>query len=207
MADVNFPDLLQHLPEWFKPVLEYKEIMKAHGYSYSVVDGEARAMLMDFFIQTCDLETLRYYEKLLDIAYQSDQTIEERRAQVLALIGATQQFTEIYFRQRLAALVDDDYSLTVDPVRSVMDLSIGANRYAVLETIFRLCYSVVPAHIDINHAVAFFSGQDLYFGIGYNAEKTIDPLDYDGYDPLEGMTFLSYNGDILTDPEGNVFSV
>ena len=207
MADITIPDLLKHLPDWFKPVIEYQELMKAHGYSFGVADSEAHEMLMNFFIQSCDLETLEYYEKLLDIIPQSDQTLEERRAQVLALIGATQQFTEIYFRQRLSALVDDDYRLEIDPVNSTMDLSIGANRYAVLETIFRLCASVVPAHIEISHAVAFFCGQDLYFGIGYNAEKTLNPLDFDGYDPIADMTFLSYDGDILTDSEGNVFSV
>ena len=57
------------MPEYFRPIIEFREILKAHGYSLDKLDETSEKVKDNNYIATCDEETIAYYEKLLGITY------------------------------------------------------------------------------------------------------------------------------------------
>ena len=52
-------DLMRLLPEYFRPVLEFKQIMEAHGKALEKAEQEIRQLGRNCFIQTADAATLK----------------------------------------------------------------------------------------------------------------------------------------------------
>lgn len=71
-------DLMEVLPSYFRPILEFQEIMKTEGKTAEEVKRNADRLSDNCFIQTCDEATLAYYERLLQIS-NIGATLEERR--------------------------------------------------------------------------------------------------------------------------------
>ncbi len=104
--------LTNQLPTYFRPIIEFQEIMKVHGYALEELRKAAVRMSDNFYIISCDGQTLTRYEALLGITKTSGLSLEERRAVVLA------QYS-MYFLYTLPAL------------KEMLFLSVGANHYSV----------------------------------------------------------------------------
>ncbi len=68
MMDDAVKVLGEQLPRYFRPIIEFQEIIKAHGYGLGKVDGAMARLQANFYIPTCDGSTIAYYEKLLGIS-------------------------------------------------------------------------------------------------------------------------------------------
>jgi len=75
--------LWDQLPVYFRPVMEFQEIVKAHSHGVDQVNAWMIRMRDNFYIASCDEQTLMYYEKLLGINKNRSLSLEERRYIVL----------------------------------------------------------------------------------------------------------------------------
>ena len=50
--------LMEQLPDWFKPVLEYIAIMQAYAVELSGVEAAAAKIQANYFVETADSDTL-----------------------------------------------------------------------------------------------------------------------------------------------------
>ena len=99
----------------------YRAIKDMYAYARTL-DTELReflvymkAILDNFFIQTCDLKTIEYWERLLDIVLFGDETIEERRQNILLYLNNQNPTTEPFVRQKLTEIFgEDNYRLWLD---------------------------------------------------------------------------------------------
>ena len=99
----------------------YRAIKDMYSYARTL-DTELReflvymkAILDNFFIQTCDLKTIEYWERLLDIVLFGDETIEERRQNILLYLNNQNPTTEPFVRQKLTEIFgEDNYRLWLD---------------------------------------------------------------------------------------------
>lgn len=62
----------------------------------------------NFFIQTCDVETIKYYEDLLGIEAINKDNLEERREFVLSALNNQKPFTLQYLIEQLDAIFGAD---------------------------------------------------------------------------------------------------
>lgn len=98
----------------------YRNIQDMYAYARTL-DTELREFLVyegevldNFFIQTCDEETLQAWENLLGIASYVGESIEDRRRFVLAYLNNQYPITEPYIRKTMADLFGaDGYTLDV----------------------------------------------------------------------------------------------
>ena len=103
------------LPEYFRPIIEFREILKAHGYSLDKLDETSEKVKDNNYIATCDEETIAYYEKLLGITYRFGVTMEYRRARVLQKYNTIVPFSIEFLRDKLTELYGEDgYEMSVD---------------------------------------------------------------------------------------------
>jgi hypothetical protein len=138
----------------------YQKIKDVYAYARTL-DTELREFLIfvkrildNFFVQTCDLKTIEYWEELLDIHLYGDETIEERRNNILLYLNNSKPTTEAYVRQVLDRLFGrENYDLYFDLEHNlpynlnieIRDTDIDSiNKF--MEWFMRMC----PAHILYN---------------------------------------------------------
>lgn len=68
----------------------------------------SKRVLDNFFIQTCDVDTIKYYEDLLGIEAINKDDLEERRAFVLSALNNQKPFTLQYLIEQLDAIFGAD---------------------------------------------------------------------------------------------------
>ena len=138
------------LPEYFRPIIEFREILKAHGYSLDKLDETSEKVKDNNYIATCDEETIAYYEKLLGVTYRFGDTMEYRRARVLQKYNTIVPFSIEFLRDKLTELYGEDgYEMSVDSVACKLKIKVTSDRYGAIDLLYDLLWDVVPAHIQI----------------------------------------------------------
>lgn len=138
----------------------YRKIKDMYAYARSL-DSELREfrvymsrILDNFFIQTCDLETIEYWEKLLGIVLFGHETIEERRQNILRYLNNNSPTTEPYVRDVLTeAFGENGYKLWFDVENGhPFDLFIEIYNGSVdaIKSFMYWMYRMCPAHILLN---------------------------------------------------------
>ncbi len=141
--------LMDQLPTWFKPVIEYIALMKTYGVEVDSIAEKANQIYRNFFIQTCDEQRLRYWEKLFGITIRYGDTIEFRRQRLIQMFAQIVPYTVFDLRDRLTDLYGDDYELTVDPETCKITIKVTSDRYGAVDLLYDLIWSIVPAHLQV----------------------------------------------------------
>ena len=142
--------LKEQLPEYFRPIIEFGEILKAHGCSLDELDKTRVKVQDNNYILTCDEETIAYYERLLGITYRFGDTMEYRRARVLQKYNTIVPFSEEFLRDKLTELYGEEgYEMSVDSAACKMKIKVTSDRYGAVDLLYDLLWDVVPAHIQI----------------------------------------------------------
>lgn len=145
-----YDTLMENLPDYFKPVLEYIQIMQAHGYALDQLDNNIKSIYDNFYIQTADTETLQYYEKLLGIIPSPNDSLSYRKDKVIQQLSLVPQFDINWLITKLNSLYGENgYTLTVDPVSLSLNIDITDDRYDQVKLFYDFIWDVIPAHIYI----------------------------------------------------------
>ena len=167
MADTNsiHEILMDQLPEWFKPVLEYIAIMYGGSVELARLDEDAEQIRFNDHIQTADATTIRYWERFLGIASSAGDTLAFRRERVMTRINQTVPYTVWHLRERLTELFGDAYTLEVNPAECWIRIIVTSDRYGAISLLHDLIYSYVPAHLYVysNQQVSNVTSSDAYY--------------------------------------------
>lgn len=159
--------LKQQLPRYFRPIVEFGEILKAQGYSLDQFDKASVKVYANNYIITCDEETIAYYERLLGIVYRFGDTMEYRRARVLQKYNTIVPFSIGFLRDKLTELYGEDgYEMSVDSAACKLKIKVTSDRYGAIDLLYDLLWDVVPAHIQIlaNQQTTNYVSCHLYVG-------------------------------------------
>ena len=77
-------DLMMILPEYFRPVLEFKELMRTDGVELDNLENDIQKLRNNFYIQTADEKSISLMEKQFSIVAKPGETIEYRRQRLLS---------------------------------------------------------------------------------------------------------------------------
>lgn len=138
----------------------YRRIKDMYAYARSL-DTELRDFLVyanqilnNFFIQTCDLETIEYWERLLGIILSGGETIDERRQNILLYLNNSSPTTEPYVRKVLSdTFGEDNYSMSFDVAGGKpfdLNIEIYLSTPEKIKRFMRWMYKMCPAHIQLN---------------------------------------------------------
>lgn len=142
--------LKQQLPRYFRPIIEFGEILKVHGYSLDRFDEASAKVHANNYIATCDEDTIAYYERLLGIVYRFGDTLKYRRTRVLQKYNTIAPFSIRFLRDKLTKLYGEDgYEMFVDSAACKLKIKVTSDRYGAIDLLYDLLWDVVPAHIQI----------------------------------------------------------
>lgn len=165
MSDRVHKILMDQLPDWFKPVLEYIAIMYGGSVELARLDEDAEQIRLNDHIQTADATTIRYWERFLGIASSAGDTLDYRRDRVMMRINQTVPYTVWHLRERLTELYGEDYTLEVNPEECWIRIIVTSDRYGAISLLHDLIYSYVPAHLYVysNQQVSNVTSSDAYY--------------------------------------------
>ena len=155
------------MPEYFRPIIEFREILKAHGYSLDKLDETSEKVKDNNYIATCDEETIAYYEKLLGIVYRFGDTMEYRRTRVLQKYNTIVPFSIGFLRDKLTELYGEDgYEMSVDSATCKLKIKVTSDRHGAIDLLYNLLWNIVPVHIQItaNQQTTNYVSCHLYVG-------------------------------------------
>ncbi len=152
------------LPRYFRPVIEFQEILKAHGYGVGQAEGAMERLQDNFYIVTCDEPTIAYHERLLGID-GAGMGLEERRKVVMMRYSMHPLYTLPFLRELLHDMYGEGrYKVDVDPVACTATVSVMAGRQGSENVIFDLILDILPAHLYISAGTMAERIADIYAG-------------------------------------------
>ena len=142
-------DLMMILPEYFRPVLEFKELMRTDGAELDNLENDIQKLRNNFYIQTADEKSIVLIEKQFSIVAKPGETIEYRRQLLLSKYNTIVPFSIGFLRDRLQELFGSDYTMQVGPEECTITISVTSSRYGAVDLLYDLLWDIVPAHIKI----------------------------------------------------------
>ena len=143
-------DLMEILPEYFRPVRELQEIMKVLGVALDEVERVILQIGANCHIQTADEATISMYEEKLGIVYIPGDTLEYRRQRILQKLSTIVPFSLGFFKVRLSELYGDNFVLNIEPELCRMNLLITTEQYESERLLSDLLQDMVPAHLEVD---------------------------------------------------------
>ena len=141
--------LMRQLPDYFKPVIEYRAIMAAHGHALDGIDNTSKKVSANNYIATCDDETLSFWERLLDIKYKTEDTTDFRRARVLQKFNTIVPFSVGFLNDKLKELFGNEYEMSVDSEKCTVTVKVTSDRYGAVDLLYDLLWDILPAHLQV----------------------------------------------------------
>lgn len=141
--------LMEQLPDWFKPVLEYIAIMQAYAVELSGVEAAAAKIQANYFVETADADTLKYWEDLMNIPQRAGDTLEFRRTRIMLRLNQRPPITVWDLRDKLTELFGTEYSLEVNPEQNTAKITVTSDRYGAVDLLYDVINEIMPTHLAI----------------------------------------------------------
>ena len=142
------PDLLSLLPPYFKAIKDFIAIMQTENIELEKFEIYLWQVRDNFFIQTCDEDTLRYHESLLQIRLSPLDTIAFRRLRILNRYNNQARLTLPTLKERLNLLIGiGDYIVDIDYNGYHFGLTVNSGKYGIIDELIYMLVFVLPAHL------------------------------------------------------------
>lgn len=143
-------NLLESLPQIYKPIYDFRGMCNSSGMELSKLYGRIHDILEDQFVNTCSEYVLAKWEKHLGITPNGTDTIDERRFRVLARLNDAPPYTDKYLEKRLNELCGEGYwriHRDYDVYMLIVEVSLDSE--ANTETVLDMVRDIIPANLEL----------------------------------------------------------
>lgn len=141
-------DLMSILPEYFRPVLEFRHLMDTDSLELEELEQNIRRVRDNLFIQTCDSRTLGYYEGLLQLAGNRKLPVEARRNMILARYNTQPFYTFPVLKKMLSQAVGrGNYMVRCRHREYCLEVRVVNQEMALARSVCSMVFFVKPAHL------------------------------------------------------------
>lgn len=147
---MHWYNLVELLPPIYRRIKEMYLCASNENTELESVLATSDEILDNFFIQTCDGETIKYWESLLGIVLYGEETIQERRDAILLRLSNNQPITMPYVEQVMYNMFGaGNYEFRIDKENPyVIHFGVYETDFKRLDTFVRWFETVCPAHIQ-----------------------------------------------------------
>lgn len=159
-------DIRNYLPDYYKGFREIDILAEVLFYLLSQLSGDFKQILANQFVQTADAIGIERFEKMLGITAILTDDLETRRQRILSKMAVSSVFTYRVLENNLKEMCDNgEFTITSDLDNFVMDLKVRIGKKGMLDVLYDLLYTMLPAHIAFtmhNHLPANSTGGTSY---------------------------------------------
>ena len=153
-------NISQYVPECYKSVRELKTIYDVETIKLTEAETLVYQVFYNYFIQTCDINTIAIWEEVLDIVPESSDTLDTRRQKVIFKIGMSPPYTDTFLHKMLDKY-SSGYNIEIDSVNCEITILIVENNTSLVNFLKQLLIPIIPAHFDLT----------IVIGNEYNIDK------------------------------------
>ena len=156
-------ELINYLPEYLREIREYKAILSTEQVIFEDGWTCTEYALQESFILTATDYGLGRWEKMLGVEPKGNETLDERRFRILAMITSQLPYTYRQLENMLRSLCGagksrielkpDEYSIKVS-----VEMSSKNNYQAVVDLLGR----VIPANLILNTGLYVETAKTIY---------------------------------------------
>lgn len=142
-------DLSQYLPDWYKPIMDYQQIIAAETEQAEEAYRSLQRVHGNFYFRSMDASSIAEWEGILGILPNPEtETLEFRQVRVLNRISQKPPFTIRSLRQRLDALIGSgNYNVILDGKNYTMYVESSAEDQSYAVEVSYTINAMKPAHI------------------------------------------------------------
>lgn len=200
ICDLRVVDLIKELPFFMQEYKEIIEIMSTEDEEFRELYIELCRLLTNLFVITAEEDGIVRYEQMLKIYPFSDDTLEIRRARILAKINNDGPYTMRKLKQMLDVLCgQNNYKVTLDAGNRVLNIDTFFYDSRLLKELNEMLLRVLPANlstISSNYIIEEMKST-LYVGMDTSTNMNyILSSDFIGnYEINSSMKFIGINID------------
>lgn len=144
-----YEEIRRFYPVWYRDVLEMDAIWQAQGTELDGVRSTIERIIFNGYINTADAETIAKYEKFLEITPEPGAALEERRAQVAAVMFPSPHIGAPEIREIFAFFAKGRISVRL--VGGFVELVVDLKENEVLSApaFLRVLDRKFPAHLRV----------------------------------------------------------
>ena len=144
-----YEEIRRFYPVWYRDVLEMDAIWRAQGTELDGVRATIERIIFNGYIHTADVETIAKYEKFLELTPEPGASLEERRAQVAAIMFPSPHIGAPEIREIFAFFAKGHISVRL--VGGFVELVVDLKENEVLSApaFLRVLDRKFPAHLRI----------------------------------------------------------
>lgn len=142
-------DLMAYLPDWYKEIEEYQQIIAAEKAQAVTLLSNMTAVKGNFFFATMNEGAVAEWERVLGIIPNpATETLEFRRMRLINRLSTKPPFSIRFLRQKLDELIGEgNYVLTVDGSAYTIYIEASASNQGYAIEVARTINAIKPAHI------------------------------------------------------------
>lgn len=140
--------LIEHLPLFIQEYREIKHIMTAENPEFQLICDESERIKNNQFIQSCDLNGIARFEKILKITPSDGETLQLRISRVLAKWNDAIPYTWKTLIDKLDILCGaDNYVVELDTDNYKINVAVKLSAKSAFDAIIATMEDVVPANM------------------------------------------------------------
>lgn len=148
--------LINYLPPVFREVREFQAITGIEQPDIENAWDNAGRVLDEQFLDSATEVGISRWEKILRVSHNAEESLEDRKFRIYALINANTPYTERVLREKLSELCEGgDYDLTIDHDNYALYISIALSRRSQYDSMLGLIERMVPANMIINPTLKY----------------------------------------------------
>ena len=170
-------ELINYLPEYLREIREYKAILSAEQVIFE--DGWACAeyALQESFILTATDYGLSRWEKMLKIEPRGDESLDERRFRILAMITSQLPYTYRQLENMLMSLCGaGKYRIELKPDEYSIKVSVEMTSKNNYQAVVDLLGQVIPANLVLNTGLYVETIKTVYVAAAVSSSKHYELL-------------------------------
>lgn len=142
-------DILRYLPDWFRQIKDYRELMKTESGQLEALAAFMEAVHGNFYLKKADMQTVADWEGLFGITPDpSVETLEFRRSRIINRLSATPPFSLTFLYERLDLLIGKDkWSVVMDYPNYTLYVEASAENQAWAGEVLATINTIKPCHI------------------------------------------------------------
>lgn len=156
-------DIQHWLPAHIANIDEYQEIRAAYNKILSELMTSAEQVYANRHFDTMDEMECEYWEGLMNIVLDGDETLEERRRNIKGNNASGIPFDERKFRDVLNSMVGADYyTLTIDTTAKTLTVSLTLWRIEKCDYIYTLMREMAPADMVVTVQIVYNRHREFF---------------------------------------------
>lgn len=172
-----YEELITYYPKFYREVREMVAVLHAHGRMADALMDNIDLAYSNSFIMAADERTIKKWEKFLNITYDKELTLDQRRRVVAARISGYGHIGEPEIRELVGIYTDCD--ITVDFAAGVIYVNIDGEIFDE-GNLYETLLDRIPAHLALKMTARTIRRFPITLNFGFGAaigkEARIEPV-------------------------------